>query len=182
MIWTALLTSRFIWGAIAALLLGVPAAGWTGYRVGHAYGWDEGVDYERARWQAERSRLLAEAAAQAEVLRAEGRAIAAELERARTDVRVQFVETVRVVRERASSTRACFNADVTAALNRSPIRETVERPGEPPRTLEEPAAGGTSELAAAEWVAGAQAAHEACRAQIGALAAWVRAAIAGSAR
>jgi hypothetical protein len=101
MIWTALLTSRFAWGAIVALLLGVPVAGWAGYRIGHAYGWDDGVDYERARWQAERERVLAQAAAQAEVLRAEGRAVAAELERARADVRVQYVETVRVVRERA---------------------------------------------------------------------------------
>jgi hypothetical protein len=174
MIWTALLTSRFAWGAIVALLLGVPVAGWAGYRIGHAYGWDEGVDYERARWQAERERMLAQAAAQAEVLRAEGRAVAAELERARADVRVQYVETVRVVRERASATRACFSPNVTASLNRTPIRETVERPGEPPRAAE-PAAGGTSELAAAEWIAGAQAAHEACRAQVGALAAWVRA-------
>jgi hypothetical protein len=67
---------------------------------------------------------------------------------------------------------------VTAALNRSsPIVETVERPGQLPKVIAQDAplqaAGGTSERAAAEWVAHARAEHSACRSQVKALVAWI---------
>jgi hypothetical protein len=140
----------------------------------YAAGWFRGVASERAVWQAERSRIMAQAAAAAEVARGEGRRLAAELELARATVRTEYVERLRVVYRAASPSAQCLSPDVTAALNRQPIRETVERPGEPPRAVDPPAAGGTSELAAAEWMAGAQAAHAECRNQVQRLADWIR--------
>jgi hypothetical protein len=161
--------ARLQWAGIALAVLVVTHTG------AYAAGWFRGVASERAVWQAERSRIMAEAAATAERLRAEGNRLAAELEVARVNVRVEYVEKVRYIVRVASPTRECLSPDVTAALNRAPIRETVERPGEPPRTVEPPpATGGTSELAAAEWIAGAQAAHAECRSQVARLADWIR--------
>jgi hypothetical protein len=139
----------------------------------YAYGWHKGYDSSETKWRLERAELMARAAAEAEVMRERGDRLAAELEQARAAVRVQYVEKIRYVRAKASATRACFSGDITAALNRQPIRETVERPGEPPRTVEQPT-GGTSELAAAEWIAGAQAAHAECRSQVQRLGDWIR--------
>jgi hypothetical protein len=145
----------------------------------YSAGWFRGVASERAAWTLERERLIAEAAVTAERLRGEGKRLAAELEVARAAVRVEYVEKIREVKVAASRTKACFTPDVTAILNRaSTIRERVERPSGEVRTIEhrsEAAPAGTSEAAAAEWVANAQAAHEACRAQVGALADWIRA-------
>jgi hypothetical protein len=178
----ALLSSRLPWVLLAVLLaIGVP---WGAYKAGHRAGWNAGVEFERAKWQAEKAALLLAAAAEADRLRGEGKALAAALEEAKAKVRTEYVDVVRVVREKASATRACFTPDITELLNRNaPIRETVERPGAPKQVIdhrtEVAPAGGTSEAAAAEWVAGAQAAHAQCRAQVGALADWIRSATKG---
>ena len=161
--------ARLQWASIALAVLVVTHTG------AYAAGWFRGVASERAAWHAERSRIMAEAAAAAEVARAEGNRLAAELELARATVRTVYVDKIREVVRIASPTRQCLSPDVTASLNRTPIRETVERPGEPPRTVDPPpATGGTSELAAAEWIAGAQAAHAECRSQVAKLADWIR--------
>ena len=163
------LLSRIQWAGIALVILVVThGAAWS-------HGWFRGVASERAVWQAERSRIMAQAAAAAEVARGEGRRLAAEVELARATVRTEYVERLRVVYKAASPTAQCLSPDVTSALNRAPIRETVERPGEPQRAVDPPpATGGTSELAAAEWIAGAQAAHAECRNQVQRLADWIR--------
>ena len=165
-------------GAIALLVL----------LVTHLSAYGLGRYHERGIWTAERARMIAEVQAAADRLRAEGRALAADLELARANVRVEYVERIVRVREVASATRACLSPDVTAALNRTaPIREAVERPATPVATTDptepqqaatrppdEPA--GTSELAAAEWMARARAEHDACRAQVRGLVDWIRAA------
>ena len=162
------LLSRIQWAGIALVLLIVShGAAWTN-------GWFKGVASERAVWQAERAKIMAQAAAAAEVARGEGRRLAAELELARAEVRTVYVDRIRTIVRIASPARECLSPGVTASLNRAPIRETVERPGEPPRAVETPAAGGTSELAAAEWIAGAQAAHAECRSQVQRLGDWIR--------
>jgi len=167
--------ARLQWAGIAiAILLATHAAA-------YAFGWHRGADAVQARWNADRVQIIAAAQARADVLRANGERLAAALEVARANVRVEYVEKIRVVYRAASATAQCLSPDVTAALNRQPIRETVERPGEPPRVVEHPPtppppAGGTSELAAAEWIANAQAEHQACRAQVAGLIDWIRSA------
>ena len=141
----------------------------------YAYGWHKGYNASERVWAAQKSAMLVQAAAEAEVLRERGNKLAAELEVARVNIRVEYVEKIRTVVHIASRTREALSADVTAALNARPIRETVERPNEPPRDVVEPP-GGTSEAAAAEWIAGAQAAHELCREQVRRLGDWIRSA------
>ena len=161
--------ARLQWAGIALAVLIVTHMG------AYAAGWFRGVASERAVWQAERVQLLAAAEARAMTLRAEGERLAAALEQARAAVRVEYVERIRTVYRIASPSSQCLSPDVTAALNRAPIRETVERPGEPPRAVDPPpVTGGTSELAAAEWIAGAQAAHAECRSQVQRLTDWIR--------
>lgn len=141
-----------------------------GYRAGFAASeakWaDLKIEWERASAARERG------------LRQRGDQLAAELEVARTKVRVETIEVVRTIYKKASATRQCFSPDITEVLNRNaPIRETIERPDAPKQVIDhrsEAPAGGTSELAAAEWVANARAAHEECRAQIGKLGDWIR--------
>jgi hypothetical protein len=135
-------------------------------------GYWSGVSSERGQWMLERARIVAQAEAKADALRADGRRLAAELETARAQVRVEYVEKVRVVVRTASKAKSCLSPDTTAALNRQPIRETVERPGSPPAEIIHPA--GTSELAAAEWIAHAQAEHAQCRQQVARLVDWIR--------
>ena len=142
-------------------------------------GYWSGVSSERERWMLERAQIIAQAQAKADAMRADGKRLAADLELARANVRVQYVEKVRVVYRTASKTRACFTPDVTAALNRQPIRETVERQGEPAQVVAHTQAGGTSELAAAEWIAHAQAEHAQCRQQVARLVDWIRNATGG---
>jgi hypothetical protein len=144
-------------------------------------GYWNGVAQERDKWMLERARIVAQAEATADRLRADGNRLAAELEIARAHVRVEYVEKVRVVYRTASAARTCFTPDVTALLNRgTPIRERVERVGEPVQEVVHAAApapaGGTSERAAAEWVATAQAEHAACRAQVIKLVDWIKSA------
>lgn len=144
----------------------------------YAYGWHNGYDASSAKWAAERAQIVADAQAKADTLRANGERLAAELELVKSTYRVEYVEKIRYIVHKASRTKACLSGDVTAALNARPIRETVERPGEPPRDVVEPP-GGTSEAAAAEWIAGAQAAHAECRAQVQRLGDWIRSATGG---
>lgn len=160
------------------LLIGLAVA----LGVSHAWmywaGWYAGVEHEREHWAKERAQLVADAKANADKLRAQGSRLAAELEVARMNVRVEYVDRVRTIYRTASAAKSCFAPDVTAALNRSsPIIETVERPGQLPQVIAQEgtqqAAGGTSERAAAEWVAHAQAEHSACRQQVKALVAWI---------
>jgi hypothetical protein len=144
-------------------------------------GYWAGVGQEREKWMLEKARIVAQAEARSDALRAEGKRLAADLELARANVRVEYVEKLRVVYRTASATRACFTPDITAALNRNtPIRETVERPGQPAQEVVHAPTGGTSERAAAEWIAHAQAEHSACRAQVARLADWIRSATKGA--
>lgn len=140
-------------------------------------GWYAGVASERDRWMLERARIVATAEQKAATLRERGDRLAADLELARANVRVEFVERVRVVYRTASATKQCFSPDVTALLNQqTPIRETVHRVGEPAKEVVHPSPGGTSEQAAAEWIINAQAEHNACRAQVARLVDWIRSA------
>jgi len=141
----------------------------------YAYGWHRGYDSSSAKWALEKAQIVADAQAKADVLRAQGDKLAAELEQARANVRVEYVEKIRYVRAKASATRACFSGDITAALNNAPIREKVLRANEQAAD-ETPALSGTSEAAAADWIAGAQAAHAQCRAQVASLVSWIRSA------
>ena len=135
-------------------------------------GYWSGVSSERERWMLERAQIIANANAKADALRADGQRLAAELEVARANVRVQYVDKIRVVYRTASATRQCLGPDITAALNRNtPIRERVERPDAP---AQEVVHAGTSERAAAEWIAHAQAEHAACRQQVARLVDWIR--------
>lgn len=163
--------ARLQWAGILLLLLAATHGGaWW-------HGWLAGAASVQAKWDADRVQLIAAAQARADVLRANGERLAAALEEARAAVRVEYVDRVRVIYRTASATAQCLSPDVTAALNGQPIRETVERPGEPARVVDPPPpTGGTSELAAAEWIAHAQAEHAACRAQVSGLIDWIRSA------
>lgn len=156
---------------IAAVVLVVLAGT---HLAAYLFGWHQGVTSERERWVLERAQIIAQAEAKAASMRERGERLAAELEVARANVRVQYVEKVRVVYRAASATKQCLTPDVTAALNRQPIRETVERVGEPAQVVVHAPSGGTSEQAAAEWIANAQAEHSACRAQVARLVDWIR--------
>ena len=160
---------------IAAVLLVVLAGTHLG---AYLFGWHKGVTSERERWIVERAQIVAQAEAKAASMRERGERLAAELEVARANVRVEFVEKVRVVYRTASATKQCLTPDVTALLNRQPIRETVERQGEPVQVVVH-ATGGTSEQAAAEWIAHAQAEHAQCRQQVARLVDWIRNATGG---
>lgn len=140
-------------------------------------GWYKGVASEKQAWMLERAQIVAQAEARAATLRERGDRLAADLELARANVRVEFVERVRVVYRTASVTKQCFSPDVTALLNQhTPIRETVHRVGEPAKEIVHQPPGGTSEQAAAEWILHAQAEHNACRAQVARLVDWIRSA------
>lgn len=158
-------------------------------------GWFKGAASERAVWEIERAAVLQRAAAEAERLRATGDRLAAELEIAKATIRTEYVDRIVTVRETASATTRCLTPRTVAVLNRaepamsdrlnreSVIRERVDRQGTPPAVIEHRSEvpleeGGTSELAAAQWIAGAQQAHAECRAQVGALVAWVKAVVA----
>lgn len=155
--------NRFTLAGVLALLLLASHAGT------YALGWHRGYAASEGKWAAEKLELLAAAEARAKVLRERGDRLAAELEQARAQVRVEYVDKIRVIYRTASRSKEALSAAVTAALNRQPIRESATPVAPDP----EPVAG-TSEAAAAEWIAGAQAAYEACREQVRALAEWAK--------
>lgn len=82
-------------GLIALALIAVLVVG------SHIWGWHRGYAAsekvwlaKEAQWQAEKAQILAEAEAAAQRLRSEGATLAAALEKARAEVRVEYVETV----------------------------------------------------------------------------------------
>lgn len=157
----------------------VCAVGAGAFGTGYWKGYRAGVAATEAKWVKLKDEWEAASRARERALREKGDALAAELEAAKTKVRVETVEVVRTIYKKASATKQCFSPDITEILNRNTrIRETIERPGAPKQVIEykseAPAEGGTSELAAAEWVANAQAAHEECRTQVGKLGEWIR--------
>lgn len=158
------------------------------YGGGFWHGWSMASD----KWKTEKAQIIADSEIRAKMLEQKGLSLAADLEKARAQVKVQTVEVVREVVKYASSKRECFSPDVTAILNKNtPIRETrtpIVEPGQPtqkPTVIDHKVqgpVGGTSEQAAATWVAEAQASHEQCRSQVHGLIAWVKSASASGAK
>lgn len=164
---------RIFIGAAIALLTHLAA---------YIFGWHRGYDASETVWVAEKKALIARAEVQAAQLRAEGSRLAAELEIARANVRVEYVEVIRDVQKVASATRRAIGADLAGMLNSlSGIRETTERIGadgtvEARREVaSDPGRSGTSERALAEWIVGAVKAHEECRVQANALIEYAKA-------
>lgn len=171
-------------GFIALLIALVAVVG------SHIWGWHRGYAAsevvwlaKEAQWTAEKARIVAEAEAAAQKLRAEGATLAAALEKARAEVRIEYVEVIREIGKRTSSVRRAVDADIAGLLNSlSGIRETTERVG-PDGTVEarretasdSPRPVGTSERALAEWIAGAVKSHEECRQQANALIEYAKA-------
>jgi len=147
-------------------------------------GWTRGYSASEGKWKLERAALVADAKTRAAQLQSEGNRLRAELEVARANVRIQYVEVVREVKRVASSTRRAINVDLAGLLNSmSGIRETTQRinpdgtlgpsreaPPDPPRP-----SGGTSERALGEWIANAVRSHEECRKQVDALIGYAKA-------
>lgn len=167
-------------GLIALLLIAVTVVG------SHIWGWHRGYAAsevvwlaKEAQWTAEKARIVAEADAQAQKLRAEGSTLAAALEKARSEVRIEYVEVIREIGKRTSSVRRAVDADLAGLLNSlSGIRETTTRvdPAGVVETRTEtatdsgrPASAGVSERALAEWIANAVKSHEECRQQANSL-------------
>lgn len=152
----------------------------------YVYGWNKGYQLSEARWDDQKQALIAQAQARAESLRAEGARLSAELEVARANVRIEYVEVIRDIRKSASAVRRALDADVAGMLNAlSGIRETTERidPAGVDDTSAQAAADparsapaeGVSERTLAEWIAGTVKAHEECRVQANALIEYARA-------
>ena len=163
--------------------LAVVAAVLTGtYVTGYWKGWNASEKL----WLAEKSEMISAARLREERLRADGAHLAASLEVARANIRVEVVEKLRTVYVTASKVKSCFSPDVTAALNRNSVivetRTPIGLPGgdaRPSLVIEhKPAAEpmGSSEQAVASWVAEAQASHAMCRAQVVRLTDWIKAA------
>lgn len=173
----------------AALIVVVVLAALVG---SHIWGWHRGYAAseavwlaKEAEWNAEKARIIAEAEAAAQKLRAEGATLAAALEKARAEVRVEYVETVREIGKRTSSVRRALDADLAGLLNSlTGIRETTTRVG-PSGAVEtrtetstdsgRPASAGVSERGLAEWIANAVKSHEECRQQANSLIEYVKA-------
>jgi hypothetical protein len=149
----------------------------------YAFGWSRGYSASQAKWELEKKALIAAADKRAAELRAEGSRLAADLEMARANVKIEYVEVVREVQKYASSTRRAINADLAGLLNSmSGIRETTERVDPPaaPEARREAAANpgrpeGVSERTLSEWIAGAVKSHEDCRAQANSLIEYAKA-------
>lgn len=156
----------------------------------HIWGWHRGYAAsekvwlaKEAQWAAEKAKILAEADAAASQLRAEGATLAAALEKARAEVRVEYVETVREIGKRTSSVRRVLDADLAGLLNSlSGIRETAssnDPPGTPEARPEAPPdpgrPSGVSERGLTEWIANAIKSHEECRQQANSLIEYAKA-------
>jgi hypothetical protein len=149
----------------------------------YAFGWSRGYSASQAKWDMEKKAMIADANRRAAELRAEGSRLSAELEIARANTRIEYVEVVRGVQKVASSTRRAIDANLAGLLNSmSGIRETTERVDPPaaPEARREAAANpgrpdGVSERTLSEWIAGAVKSHEDCRAQANSLIEYAKA-------
>jgi len=142
----------------------------------YMFGWHRGYAASEEKWQAEKVVLIEAAKTRAAQLEAEGSRLRADLEVAKANVRIEYVEVIREIQRVASSARRAISPDLAGLLNSlSGVRETTERVGadgtvEARReTTSDPARSGTSERALAEWIAGAVKSHEECRVQANAL-------------
>lgn len=151
----------------------------------YSFGWFKGYSSSEVRWNEQKKALIAQAEARAEALKAEGSRLSAELEVAKANVRIEYVEVIREIRKSASSVRRAFDADLAGMLNAlSGIRETSERVDssgvvetrrETATNSPRSASEGVSERALAEWIAGSIKAHEECRVQANALIEYAKA-------
>ena len=149
----------------------------------YLFGWSKGYAASEAKWALEKKALVAAADKRAAELRADGSRLAAQLEIARANVRIEYVEVIREVQKLASPVRRAVSADLAGLLNSmSGIRETTERvdpPGTPEAGREAaPNPGrpeGVSERALSEWIAGAVKSHEDCRTQANSLIEYAKA-------
>lgn len=139
------------WQLIAVGLLLMVCTHFVTYAVGH----HEGVTLERDRSAQERAVSMALAKQAADEARAAGERFGAAL--AKRDAEIKAAATARAGKAAAAAatTVACLTPAVVGALN------------------DDPPAGSASEAATAEWIAGAQQAHEQCREQVISLGQWV---------
>ena len=147
----------------------------------YIFGWHRGYEASETKWKAEKAALIAQAKERAAQLESEGSRLRAELEVARANVRIEYVEVIRGIQKTASATRRAIGADLAGLLNSlSGIRETSERVGpdgtvEARREVAPDSRGSTSERALSEWIAGAVKSHEECRTQANALIEYAKA-------
>lgn len=147
----------------------------------YIFGWHRGYAASEEKWKAEKVALIAQAKERAAQLEAEGSRLRAELEVAKANVRVEYVEVIRGIQKTASVTRRAIGGDLAGLLNSlSGIRETTERIGadgtvEARREATSDSRGSTSERALSEWIAGAVKSHEECRVQANALIEYAKA-------
>jgi hypothetical protein len=121
----------------------------------YVIGRHNGTTSERAQIAAERAAAMAQVREAEGAARAAGERLAAVLARRKTEISKAASAKVAVVQAAASESAACLSAPVVATLN------------------DQPASGSTSEQAAAQWMADAQAAHQACREQVIGLTDWI---------
>lgn len=136
--------------AIVALLF-IVVTHVAAYAIGH----HNGSTSERMKIAGERAAALAQVREAEGAARAAGERLAAVLARRKSEIAKATRAKATVVQAAASEGATCLSAPVVAALN------------------DQPASGATSELAAAQWMADAQAAHQACREQVIGLTDWI---------
>jgi hypothetical protein len=117
-------------------------------------GYTKGYDSRNKKAQIERAEITAQARANEDRLKVEGARLEAELSEAKTRIEVRYVDRVKTIYKTASVEKECLSSEVVSILN------------------DEPTQSGTSEQAAAQWMAQAQAAHEQCKEQVISLIDW----------
>ena len=140
-----------MWQLIAVGLLLMVVTHFVTYAVGH----HEGVTLERDRSAQERAVSMALAQQAAAEARAAGERFGAALARRDAEIKAAATSRAGKASAAASTTVACLTPAVVGALN------------------DDPAAGSTSEAAAAAWIANAQQQHEQCREQVINLGQWI---------
>lgn len=190
------------WLYALAVVLALSAAAGVGYQWGWTRGWRAGYDEAAREYKAvlaEAERKVDEARdalrAQVDKITAATRAAlaAAEDAHARTlaQIRSDGAAEVAKVRAVARADRRAFDASLTRLLNeQARVRETAPAAGpaagrtdgadRPAAANPAGSAGGTSERALAEWIAGAMRAHARCRAVATGLQQYARACAARS--
>ena len=126
-------------------------------------GYTRGYEARNKKAQIERAEIIAQARANEDRLKTEGAKIEAQLSEAKTRIEVRYVDRVKTIYKTASTEKECLSSEVVSVLN------------------EQPAESGTSEQAAAQWMAQAQSAHEQCREQVISLIQWAQKASEGGA-